>query len=95
MKPVAFQTIHDAGFQVYSQTLAIRPEDLETLSPCLELFVPVVQQSAVDFVTDPMRTNEAIVDIVEQYNTFWTVRPRTGGLLRGDPGRARAHRQRA
>ena len=71
MKPVAFQTIHDAGFQVYSQTLAIRPEDLEALAPCLELFVPVVQQSAVDFVTDPMRTNEAIVDIVEQYDTFW------------------------
>ena len=71
MKPVAFQTIHDAGFEVYSQTLAIRPEDLETLAPCLELFVPVVQQSAVDFIADPVRTNEAIVDIVAQYNTFW------------------------
>ena len=71
LKPVEYQTIHDAGFQVYSQTLAIRAEDLETLSPCLELFVPVVQQSAVDFVTDPVRTNEAIVDIVAQYDTFW------------------------
>jgi hypothetical protein len=75
MKPVAFQTIHDAGFQVYSQTLAIRPEDLETLRPCLELLVPVVQQSAVDFVADPARTNAAIVDIVEQYDTFWTYTP--------------------
>ena len=34
--------------------------------------MPVVQQSAVDFVTDPARTNAAIVDIVEQYDTFWT-----------------------
>jgi hypothetical protein len=75
MKPVAYQTIHDAGFQVYSQTLAIRPDDLETLRPCLELFVPVVQQSAVDFVADPARTNAAIVDIVEQYDTFWTYTP--------------------
>jgi len=75
MKPVAFQTIHDAGFQVYSQTLAIRPEDLETLRPCLELLVPVVQQSAIDFVADPARTNAAIVDIVEQYDTFWTYTP--------------------
>ena len=75
MKPVAYQTIHDAGFQVYSQTLAIRPEDLETLRPCLELLVPVVQQSAVDFVADPARTNAAIVDIVEQYDTFWTYTP--------------------
>jgi hypothetical protein len=75
MKPVAFQTIHDAGFQVYSQTLAIRPEDLETLRPCLELLVPVVQQSAIDFIADPARTNAAIVDIVEQYDTFWTYTP--------------------
>jgi hypothetical protein len=75
MKPVEFQTIHDAGFQVYSQTLAIRPEDLETLRPCLELFVPVVQQSAIDFIGDPARTNAAIVDIVEQYDTFWTYTP--------------------
>lgn len=75
MKPVAYETIHDAGFQVYSQTLAIRPEDLETLRPCLELFVPVVQQSAVDFIADPARTNAAIVDIVEQYDTFWTYTP--------------------
>jgi hypothetical protein len=75
MKPVAFQTIHDAGFQVYSQTLAIRPEDLETLRPCLELLVPVVQQSAIDFIADPTRTNAAIVDIVEQYDTFWTYTP--------------------
>ena len=63
--------IHDAGFQTYSQTLAIRPDDLESLRPCLEAFVPVVQRSAVEFVTDPARTNAAIVDIVEQYDTFW------------------------
>lgn len=74
-RPVAFQTIHDAGFQVYSQTLAIRPDDLETLRPCLEALVPVVQQSAVDFVDDPSRTNAAIVDIVDEYNTFWTYTP--------------------
>ena len=75
MRPVEFQLIHDAGFQTYSQTLAIRPEDLETLRPCLEVFVPVVQRSAVEFVTDPTRTNAAIVDIVEQYDTFWVYTP--------------------
>lgn len=71
MRPVAFELIHDAGFQTYSQTLAIRPRDLEALRPCLELFVPVVQRSAVEFLADPDRTNAAIVDIVEQYDTFW------------------------
>ena len=28
-KPVAFQTLHDAGFEVYSQTLSIVPDQLE------------------------------------------------------------------
>ena len=70
-RPIEYQLIHDAGFQAYSQTLAIRPDDLESLGPCLELFVPVVQRSAVEFVTDPTRTNAAIVDIVERYDTFW------------------------
>jgi hypothetical protein len=70
-RPVEFELIHDAGFQTYSQTLAIRPDDLESLRPCLEAFVPVVQRSAVEFINDPARTNAAIVDIVEQYDTFW------------------------
>jgi hypothetical protein len=75
MRPVAYQLIHDAGFQTYSQTLAIRPDDLETLRPCLDAIVPVVQRSAVEFVTDPTRTNAAIVDVVEQYDTFWVYTP--------------------
>ena len=71
LRPVDYELIHDAGFQTYSQTLAIRPDDLESLRPCLEAFVPVVQHSAVEFITDPARTNAAIVDIVAQYDTFW------------------------
>lgn len=70
-KPVAFELLHDAGFEVYSQTLSVRPEQLEELAPCLELFVPIVQQAQVDFVTDPARANAMIIDAVEQYADFW------------------------
>ena len=70
-KPVAYQTLHDAGFEVYSQTLSIVPGQLETLRPCLEKFVPVVQQAAIDYVNDPDRANAIIIDAVEQYDTFW------------------------
>jgi hypothetical protein len=70
-KPVAFQTLHDAGFQTYSQTLAVREADLEELRPCLERFVPIVQQAAIDFVNDPDRANAIIIDAVEQYDSFW------------------------
>ena len=71
-KPVAFQTLHDAGFEVYSQTLSVRPDKLEDLAPCLEAFVPVVQQATVDYIDAPERANAIIIDAVEQYDTFWT-----------------------
>jgi hypothetical protein len=32
----------------------------------------VVQQSAIDYLADPGPTNELIVDVVEQYDSFWT-----------------------
>jgi hypothetical protein len=70
-RPLAFQTLHDAGFQPYSQTLSVRPDLLEGLRPCLEQFVPIVQQAQVDFITDPDRANAIIVDAVAQYADFW------------------------
>jgi hypothetical protein len=70
-KPVAYQLIHDAGFEIYSQALAIRTADLEKLSPCLKQFVPIVQQAVVDYVADPSRANAIILDAVKTYNDFW------------------------
>lgn len=70
-KPVAFQLVHDAGLEIYSQALAIRAGDLETLRPCLEQLIPIVQQSVVDYAADPARTNAIIVDAVTQYDDFW------------------------
>jgi hypothetical protein len=70
-KRPAFQLLHDAGYQVYSQTLAVRPDRLEELRPCLEGFVPIVQQAQIDFVNAPDRANAIIIDAVEQYDDFW------------------------
>jgi hypothetical protein len=70
-KPVAFELIHDAGFQVYSQALAIRADDLDSMRPCLEQLVPVMQQAAVDYAEDPARVNAMIIDAVDQYASFW------------------------
>ncbi len=74
-KPVAFQLIHDAGFEIYSQALAIRSGELEELRPCLEQLVPIVQQAVVDYVADPDRANAIIVDAVEKYKDFWVYSP--------------------
>ncbi len=70
-KPVAFELIHDAGLEIYSQALAIRAGELEELRPCLEQLVPIVQQAVVDYVASPDRANAIIVDAVEQYQDFW------------------------
>jgi len=70
-KDVAYQLIHDAGFEIYAASLAIRQADKEELSDCLKLLVPIVQQAAIDFVNDPARTNKIIIDAVEKYADFW------------------------
>ena len=74
-KPIAFELIHDAGLPIYSQTLAIRPAVLEEMRPCLERFVPIVQQSVIDFADDSARANAIIVDAVETIDSFWEYPP--------------------
>ncbi len=71
-KDLAFQLLNDAGFPVYSQTLAIVPDRLEELTPCLTELVPVIQQATVDYYGDPAATNAKIVETVKTYDTFWT-----------------------
>jgi len=74
-KPVAFELLHDAGFRVYSQTIGVRPRDMESMRPCLERVVPIIQQAVVSYDASPGRANAIIVDAVEQYASFWTYPP--------------------
>lgn len=74
-KPVAFQLLHDAGFEIYPQAVAVRAADLEKYRPCLDLIVPIIQQAAVDYITDPARANAIIVDAVAKYQDFWVYSP--------------------
>jgi hypothetical protein len=71
-KAPAYQLLHDAGWQVYSQTLGVKPTELENLRPCLEQFVPIVQQAIVNNAADPERANAIIVDAVAVFDSFWT-----------------------
>lgn len=70
-KDVAYQLVHDAGFEIYAAPLAIRAADKEKLSDCLKLFVPIVQQAAIDFINGPERANKIIIDTVEKFADFW------------------------
>ena len=70
-KDVKYQLLHDAGFPVYSQTLAIRSEDQVSLDSCLKDLVPIIQRAVVSFSSDPDNTNALIVDVVESFNSSW------------------------
>ncbi len=74
-RPVEFQLLHDAGFQIYSQTLGVRLRDMESMRPCLERVVPIFQQAVVSYDASPDRANAIIVDAVEQYASFWVYPP--------------------
>ena len=71
LKPVAYQLVHDTGWQPYAQVLALTPEALAKNKECLKKLVPAVQQSLKDYVGAPDRANEIIVDAVLQYNNAW------------------------
>jgi hypothetical protein len=70
-KPVKYALVSEAGYPFYPQALSIRAADKQKLAPCLEKLVPIVQRAQVDFLANPTKTNELIVDLVEQYNTGW------------------------
>jgi hypothetical protein len=74
-KPVDFLLVHDSGFEAYAQPLAIRAEALEELRPCLELVVPIFQQSVLDHYADPDPTSKLILDIVEALGSSWVLYP--------------------
>jgi hypothetical protein len=70
-KPVKYALVNQAGYPFYPQALSIRAADKQKLAPCLEKLVPIVQRAQVDYLNNPAKTNELIVDLVKQYNTGW------------------------
>ena len=71
-KAVEFELLHDAGFEIYSQTIGVRNGQIEEMRPCLEKLVPIIQQAAVNFDASPERANAVIVDVVATYDQWWT-----------------------
>ncbi|WP_029433009.1 hypothetical protein [Blastococcus sp. URHD0036] len=70
-KPVEYQLVHDAGFQVYASSVSVRADQLEPLSGCLTELVPLMQQADLDYLADASAVNDLIVQLVEEYDTGW------------------------
>ncbi len=67
-KPVSYQLVNDTGYPIYPEALSVRSGDLQSLTPCLQQLVPVMQQADVDYFKDPSTANALIVDLNTQYN---------------------------
>ncbi len=72
-RPVDYLLIHDSGYEFYTQTISVKPDDLESERDCLELLVPIMQQAQVDYIKNPGPVNEELLKIVEELDTFWTL----------------------
>jgi hypothetical protein len=63
-KPVEYEYINDVGWENYAESIATKPENIETLGACFTKLVPIIQQASVDYINDPARTNAIILDAV-------------------------------
>lgn len=74
-RPVDWLLIQDSGWEIYSQSLAIRADKLEDegVRSCLGALVPILQQASVDFIEDPGPTNAAILQAVIDLDSFWVL----------------------
>ncbi len=71
-RPIEFQLIHDTGWQIYSQPLAVLDARKEELADCMAAFTPIVQAATVDYYASPDTANALIIEAVNQYADFWT-----------------------
>ena len=66
-KPVSYEYINDIGWENYAQSIATKPENIDTYSACFTKLVPIIQQASVDYLADPTRTNAIILDAVDRF----------------------------
>lgn len=64
-RPVRSLLINDAGYEIYPENLAVRPEALTERRECLQKLVPMIQQAMVDYVRNPGPTNDTLIKIGE------------------------------
>jgi hypothetical protein len=65
-KPIAYAMVKDAGYDVYASNVSVRADRLDSLTPCLQKLVPMIQQTGKDYVAAPDAINATIVDWVSQ-----------------------------
>src|SRR4051812_32130416 len=64
-KPVKFLLVHDSGYEIYPQGLAVRHKDLEADRACLQKLVPLLQKAQLAYMSNPEPPNGALLRIAQ------------------------------
>lgn len=71
-KPVDAVTVNELGYPNITGMVSVAAPRMEELAPCLEKLVPIMQQAAVDYITDPAEVNRLIFEFNEAgMGTSW------------------------
>jgi hypothetical protein len=89
-RPLTYELLHDAGYPIYPEALAVRLEDKAKLAPCLSRLVPILQRATADYAANPGETTRLISQLVDRMGGYpystdraaWAVRTMLGeGIL--------------
>ncbi len=64
-KPVKFLLVHESGYQIYPQGVAVRSSQLAGDKACLKALVPMIQKAQIDYIASPDATNGALLKIAQ------------------------------
>ncbi|HEY0466622.1 MAG TPA: hypothetical protein VGC79_20585 [Polyangiaceae bacterium] len=64
-KPVKFLLVHDSGYEIYPQGLAVRQKELAADKACLKKLVPLIQKAQLAYMSNPEPTNGALIRIAQ------------------------------
>jgi hypothetical protein len=72
-KPVGYVYVADLGFKFYQSALTVATSRLQTLTPCLQKLIPLMQHALVDYAHNPFEVNTVIADFNNKGlgATFW------------------------
>lgn len=65
-KPVSTMLLADNGWSPYDNALGTTPENVTEYSECFAKLIPLIQQGAVDYATDPGPINDRLVSVVDE-----------------------------
>jgi hypothetical protein len=64
-KPVKFLLVHDSGYSIYPQGLAVRAAQFDAAKACLKALVPLVQKAQIAYLREPGPTNDTLIEIAK------------------------------